>query len=140
MRIPDKGVNMSIDKLRSNIETVAAFYEGEGLVREAYNIDVMLNTFDQKVAAAGEDPDRKTLDGYVQELLTWFKKVMTNVENNVEKLNRYPEVEKEKLKNLFRIKHREFIKGLNGLEKNLSEVEIGTQSIFTQLHNLIKNK
>ena len=131
---------MSIDKLKSKIEKLATFYESEGLVREAYHIDVMLNTFDQKVAAAGAEPDRKTLDGYVEELVTWFKKVMKNVESNIEKLNRYSDEEKEKLKSLFRIKHREFIKGLNDLEDTLAVAEIETQSIFTQLHSLIKSR
>jgi hypothetical protein len=133
---------MSMDKIRNTVEMLASFYEDEGLVREAYNLDVMLNTFEDRAhkTALAQQPEVKTLEGYIKELMRMLKVVVINVENNVDKLGRNSEEDHKKIESRFKLNHLKFKKGLNQLQSNTAEAQRLTESIFKYIGDLKKDK
>ena len=133
---------MIIDKIRTTVETLANFYEGEGLVREAYNLDVMLNTFEDRAhkTALDSQPDTKTLEGYIDDLMIMLKAVVINVENNIDKLGKASIEDQKKIKFRFKLNHLNFKKGLNKLQSNTAEAQRLTESIFKHIRDLKKDK
>lgn len=112
--------------LKDRVEELASFYEEEGLVREAYHLDVMLNTLDQKSKGIKATLQGvKDLSCYIKELLSTVKKVIGNVEDNIEKLYLSSEDEKDKMMGKFRLRHKEFMRGMGDLKdlENISERE-----------------